>query len=434
MNDERPRLEVFLTRSVLFLTEKEPEAFSEGNPSTRARERLQQIKERLEAGYLTDLIQACRKPTSAAESVEPQHVDLLSRLVDSVTSEVGRALVGLTVLQLCVKAIVPEQSIRLHKAGGTGSNFSWSEGIPMRVLDKNYITPVLRQFNLLKLNADGFMMTRSLAENYPYSKLYKAAIRGARSEWIEIVDLIESSAIRPEPALCYLIGLLFNRSDRFQSDAETAMHSVRSCLPKLKTLEDAIHFIRAFVDGSPYSARVFEIALHSLFQILAERKVFGGVLKPLCQMRSANKKHGNIGDIEIIKKVGGLEILEAWDAKYGKPYLRDELDEVNEKLEDHSETETVGFVVDTAPNLKNEIQERIEEIVQLHDVKVYTQSFEEWVKTQVTRASWANPVELGRQWMMAFSESLCQMRRELAPIDEPADAWVNALREHASKW
>ena len=154
--------------------------------------------------------------------------------------------------------------------------------------------------------------------------------------------------------------------------------------------------------------------LHALFQVLAEQKVFGGVLKPLCQMRSANKKHGNIGDIEIIKKAGGLEILEAWDAKYGKPYLRDELDEVNEKLEDHSETEVVGFVVDTEPNRKEEIQERVREIEQLHEVKVYIQSFEEWVDPR-RRATGVNPTDLGKQWVLAFSESLCQMRRDLAP-------------------
>ncbi len=434
MSDERPRLEVYLTRSVLFQREKAPESFVEGSPTPEAKARLQRIKERLESGYLTDLIKECQKPTSAAEPVELSHAALLSRLVDSVTSEVGRALVGLTVLQLSVKAVAPGQSIRLHKAGGAGSNFSWAEGIPMRVLDKNHITPVLRHFNLLKLNADGFMMTRSLAENYPYSKLYKAAIRGARTEWLELVDLIEGEAVRPEPALRHLIGLLFNRSDNFKKAAAAAMRAVRRRLPKLKTLDDAAHFIRTFVDRSPYSARVFEIALHALFQVLAEQKVFGGVLKPLGQMRSANKKHGNIGDIEVIKKAGGLEILEAWDAKYGKPYLRDELEEASEKLEDHSETDVVGFVVDSEPNRKKEIQERVGELEQLHEVKIYIQSFEEWVKSQALRATGANPMDLGRQWVLAFAESLCQMRRDLAPIDEPADAWVTALIEHASVW
>lgn len=162
--------------------------------------------------------------------------------------------------------------------------------------------------------------------------------------------------------------------------------------------------------------------------------MFGGVLKPLCQMRSANKKHGNIGDIEIIKKAGGLEILETWDAKYGKPYLREELDEVNEKLEDHSETEVVGFVVDSEPNRKAEIEERIREIEMLHGVNVYLQGFEEWVKYQVQRAIGADATALCKQWVLAFAESLCQMRRDLAPIDEPSDAWVTALTEHAKRW
>jgi hypothetical protein len=36
-------------------------------------------------------------------------------------------------------------------------------------------------------------------------------------------------------------------------------------------------------------------------------------LKPLSQMRSANKKHGNIGDIEILE---ARQIIESWDAKY----------------------------------------------------------------------------------------------------------------------
>ncbi|HEX3720652.1 MAG TPA: hypothetical protein VH595_22100 [Verrucomicrobiae bacterium] len=434
MSEKTPRLEVYLTQSVLFNCDKDPECFDEGNPSADAKLRLKRIKDGLEGGYLKKIIEASQSPTAGVDSLDLRHAELLSKLVDSVTSEVGRALVGLTVLQLCVKALVPEQSVRLHKAGGGGSNFSWAEGVPMRVLDKNHITPILRHFNLLKLNADGFMMTRSLAENYPYSKLYKAAIRGARTEWIELVDLIETSEIKPDEALRHLIGLLLNRSDKFKELANEAIQAVKGSLRKLRTLEDALRFIRTYVDSSPYSARVFEISMHALFQVLATHKVFGGVLKPLCQMRSANKKHGNIGDIEVITKTGGLEILEAWDAKYGKPYLRDELDEVNEKLEDHSETEIVGFVVDSEPNLKDEIQTRVTEIEQLHGVKIYIQSFDVWIKSQASRATGITPSNFAKKWVLAFSESLCQRRRKVAPIDEPSDAWVAALADHAKRW
>jgi hypothetical protein len=98
-----------------------------------------------------------------------------------------------------------------------------------------------------------------------------------------------------------------------------------------------------------------------------------------------------------------------------------------------SETEVVGFVVDSEPNRKAEIEERVREIELLHGVKVYLQGFEEWVKSQVQRASVADTTELGKQWVLAFSESLCQLRRDLAPIDEPSDAWVTALIEHANR-
>ena len=68
--------------------------------------------------------------------------------------------------------------------------------------------------------------------------------------------------------------------------------------------------------------------MHSLFQVLEDQGSFeGGFLKPLSQMRSANKKHGNVGDIEITAgKRNGLHIVESWDAKYGKAYLRDEIE------------------------------------------------------------------------------------------------------------
>ena len=81
----------------------------------------------------------------------------MDKLIESVTSEVGRALVGLTILQLCIKSIEPEQNIRLHKGSTNTREFSWRDEISMRSLEKKYITPVLREYELLRLNADGFM-------------------------------------------------------------------------------------------------------------------------------------------------------------------------------------------------------------------------------------------------------------------------------------
>ena len=106
----------------------------------------------------------------------------------------------------------------------------------------------------------------------------------------------------------------------------------------------------------------FEIALHSLFQVLEDHNTFDGYLKPLSQMRSANKKHGNIGDIEVVAGLQGMHIIESWDAKYGKSYLRDELEELKDKLGEHPETAVAGFVVNQTPDLTSEIADRTDEL------------------------------------------------------------------------
>jgi hypothetical protein len=431
--NEVPRLEVYLKHSLLVQEDGTKQEFKEGNPTEEAKKRLEKLRKAFESDFLVKIIEECKRPDVEIELLDSDAIELLTRLVDSVTSEVGRAIVGLTVLQLTIKAIAPEQSIRLHKGGGRGENFSWKDGIPMRVLDKYFNTPVLRRYDLLRLNADGVFMTRSLAENYPYSKLYKAALRGARSEWLEIVDLIETGKLAPLVGLKHLISMLFNRTETFKKMAEKTIETVRAAAKRVTTINDAVRFFKELVDSSTYSARVFEVAMHSLFQVLEDERAFEGYLKPLSQMRSANKKHGNIGDIEITARKGGLEIIEAWDAKYGKPYLRDELEELNEKLQDHPETRMAGFVVDGSPNLKKEIVEREQEIEQLHDIKIEIHGFEEWAHGQSELAK-IEESKLAFKWIIAFAESLCQLRRDRAPIDEPSDVWVDELFKYAKKW
>ena len=157
----------------------------------------------------------------------------IRNLVELVTSEVGRALIGLSVMQLSIKAISPTQSIRLHKASSNKGSFSWSEGVSMRTLDKNYVTPILRRYDLVRLNADGFMMTRSLAENYPYSDLYKAQLRGARKDWLSIVEELESNKTDALESLKYLVSLLLNSSHEFDFKANELLEEVDRKIKKL---------------------------------------------------------------------------------------------------------------------------------------------------------------------------------------------------------
>ncbi|NNV57655.1 hypothetical protein [Limnovirga soli] len=422
---KEPVLYIYSDRSILVNEDGMEYQFPEGKTSDEAKKRLAVIKKALEDGFLENIITECKDPKVIIEEINPEQIAVIESLVNSVTSEVGRAIVGLTILQLTVKSIIPNQSIRLHK-GSTGADFSWKEGVPMRVLDKNYITPVLRKHNLLKLNADGFMMTRSLAENYPYSKLYKAAIRGARQEWLEITDSVETGKLDAVNALKQLVIFLNNKSEAFLKLTDKTLETLKVFLEKKPSFKNCYLTITKFIESSTYSARMFEVAMHSLFQVLEEEKCLSGFLKPLSQMRSANKKHGNIGDIELTATHGNMDIIESWDAKYGKTYLRDELEELNDKLKTHPQTALVGFVTDQKPNLKPEIQSRLEELKLIHETEIQILEFGEWVDYEIKNYA-LDPDKVGERWMIAIAESICQLRRDIAPIDEPTTEWVETF-------
>ena len=315
-------LRVFEDRSEYVMDNGRIEIYREGVVSNEAKKRTKLIKDQFEAGFLDKLITDLKqgKITVTMDRVSHTTQENLRQLVDLVTSEVGRALVGLTIMQLSIKAISPQQCIRLHKASSTRGSFSWIEGVSMRTLDKNYVTPVLRRHDLVRLNADGFMMTRSLAENYPYSSLYKAQLRGARDQWLAIVEELETRATDPQESLKYLLSLLLNAANTFYQTAQETISLLELKIKKFKTQGDVIKLLKHHADSSDYAARLLEISMHALLQPAVDYGTLGDVtLKPLSQMRSANKKHGNIGDIELME---GHDIIESWDAKYGKSYLR----------------------------------------------------------------------------------------------------------------
>ena len=428
-----PHLRVFRDKSELVLPDGTTRVFLEGAMSQSAKLKYQKITGELSTGYLEKQIIKCKDNLAIIDfsQLSQIHIANFNVLVESVTSEVGRALVGLTVLQLCVKAIEPMQSIRLHKGSAGRRDFSWCDGISMRSLDKQYITPVLRQYDLLRLNADGFMMTRSLAENYPYSPVYKANIRGARLEWIGIVEGIETNEIIPEPALHYLLSQLLNRANAFKDLAFQTIEALHNLLDKAELITEGsiAKLIYRHINESDYAARIMEIAMHSLMQAMQDCQFLPyGSLKPLSQMRSANKKHGNVGDIEILE---ARQIIEAWDAKYGKAYLRDELEELAEKLEAHPTVVMAGFVTSVESERREELMLRCQEIEDLFGISLEILTFREWIKKQFTRTLVEGIVteqELAEAWITAYTESLAQRRRDMAPIDEPCHQWLTTLK------
>src|SRR5690606_6514374 len=104
--------------------------------------------------------------------------------------------------------------------------------------------------------ADGFMMTRSLAENYPYSKLYKAAIRGARQEWLEITDAVETGRLDAVNALKQLVIFLNNKSEAFIELTNNTLSALQKFLKKKPAFKKSYNTVIEFIESSTYSARM----------------------------------------------------------------------------------------------------------------------------------------------------------------------------------
>lgn len=429
MTVEESYLKVYSNKSE-YVVSGNTETFTEGKVTDLTTVRMRLIKDSFGNDFLENIMTELKTQTIDFDDLDDIAKENISILVDSVTSEAGRAIVALTVMQMSIKSITSEQNIRLHKGSASKASFSWEDGISMRTLDKTYVTPFLRKYNLIKLNADGFMMTRSLAENYPYTKLYKAQLRGAKKQWLNIVDLLETQDFNSKLALQYILTLLLNKATDFNDSCDKLIDTTTSFFSTSKTYNDVKNIIIKHIEDSDHAARLFEVSIHSLLQVVIEVDTFPTYeLKPLSQMRSANKKHGNIGDIELLESG---EIIVTWDAKYGKSYLRDELDEISEKLIHHDKVEIIGFVTTETPSRNQEIERKIIEIKEAYGLEIQILQFNDWVEyyiKKVTDTGLLTKDELAKKWLIAYTESLAQKRREIAPIDEPCYEWVSLLTD-----
>jgi len=105
------------------------EVYREGTQTDEARERYNRIKEELDEGYLEDRItRIVNAEVDVSVDASQDHLQNIDAIVDSITSEKGRALSGLLCGQLTIKSIAPEQSVRLHKGSRSSAHFSWQEG------------------------------------------------------------------------------------------------------------------------------------------------------------------------------------------------------------------------------------------------------------------------------------------------------------------
>ena len=123
------------------------------------------------------------------------------------------------------------------------------------------------------------------------------------------------------------------------------------------------------------------------------------------------------------------DIKVAIDAKFGKKYLREEIEEIFEKFAHHHAIQDVIFLTDEPALINAEIIERISEIEEMTGVLIEIIDLDSWLKTLIDELIEAGiPVaDFNQNWLRHYCEYFGQRDRMMAPIDEPCEAWIDEL-------
>ena len=103
------------------------------------------------------------------------------------------------------------------------------------------------------------------------------------------------------------------------------------------------------------------------------------------------------------------------------------MEELLDKLLVSPGVKIAGFVVNSVPDRRKDIMKRAKEIETLTGTEIKIFSFDEWVKWQIGDLPASKVDSLGLKWISAVVESFGQKRPEIAPIDEPCEAWLKDL-------
>ncbi len=77
--------------------------------------------------------------------------------------------------------------------------------------------------------------------------------------------------------------------------------------------------------------------------------------------------------------------------------------------------------------MRKDIEKRKRELEFETATEIYIFSFEQWVEYEVSQLNEKQRNQLGYNWLRAVVESFAQKRLNIAPIDEPCDAWITDL-------
>lgn len=434
---DEPRMITYSDRTATIDATGTRHIFEEGPQTDEARQRYEHIQEELDDGYLDQQIRdIATTGTQLDTDLDDNHQALIDDLVDGVSDGAGQSLAGLAIVQLTIKSIEPAQNIRLHKGSQRSDHFGWKEGISFRTIDGRHIAPALREYDLLNVSKDGVMMTRSLAENYPYSQVYKSSLRGPCDAWGKLVESIErsDSSLAPEPALRYLLLALVNRGSCAQHINQNLLEAVEALRNTGVSPDQIFDVIQRHIRHSPHGDRVLKIALHALYQVIEDNDKLAGVSPTGGKLQPPEFTPLPDADIDshypsitVTHPSDESHIHTAWDVNTGRLDMVAKLDQLENLLQAHPEIQRLGVIVENGPSVDTDIDDQLTAIEDQHNVEIRITTFQdlcnEWLEDLVSSGTDYS------QWLVAYAETLTHRRRNRAPLNEPTREWVEILTD-----
>ena len=298
---------------------------------------------------LTEAINKCYEKAEAAAD-EASLADNLSSEEQQVIKRCANtrhaARGAVVTLGIC-KIVYPEQDIRLHKADFDG-------GFSARGLDTAVTVPFL-QSKGLPYNVETHWLSQTLSFAGPFmpDSILKTVPKSAGPDLVAVANIIQNADSEDKAESVVTLMLYHMIQERNKGNIQLTKPKNLSIDQVLYLLHK--HFEYKYKKNAP---RLPQVAVYAIYQCLKESvgRYSNFELLPLERLKTANRKSGSVGDIDLA--LNGRPI-EAVEIKYEIPVSASIVAEAMQKIK--SESVERYLILSTRPPLDSDIQ-KIEEL------------------------------------------------------------------------
>ena len=296
-----------------------------------------------------ELLEICYQQAELISKDENLLDDLKSQLGDSLYNivvslgNVKHAFRGAAITLCGYKVLMPNQDIRRHKS-------EFSEGFSARGIDTKVTVRFLEKKGLpYSVESHWLTQTLSFAGPLEANTVLKTVPKLAGPNLISTVNAVED-ANTPEFAKGVVILLLEKMIEERNKGNIPLTH------PKNVSIDQVIdllykHFSRKYEKNAP---RLPQLAIYAIYQCLVSNvgRYENFVLQPLERLKTANRKSGSVGDIDLMRDGRPVEAVEV---KFDIPISQQHVAEVIQKIK--VEAVERYYVLSTSGVLESDMSE-----------------------------------------------------------------------------